>query len=312
MLMKKLFLSLMFLSLVAAKTDAQSVRYRHDKSNYQTFRNMELPTTGWSWRGTPAESDWYSTYKKKIDLGLFSIKVTVPGNGWHDNGYWGWGYNIVPNMQTYRTDWWFTPTNFVNQSYRKFEAHRLAALAESLVEKDNKESEYDYWQEMLEMDLAVMADKQGLVNTVTGGVVSAYDITSDLRNKAKEVIDAGLQAIDNPEVAADYAVEYLRLKSEIEVIKSSYILDASKLVELKSANDRLDALMENIKAYLKVREFQEMIDALAAGSSAGGPLDPADGRNCIDDLIKKMQKTDTNDGSSVINFILDQVDLSKL
>lgn len=303
--MKKLFLSLMFLSLVTVETDAQAVRYRHDKSNYQTFRNMELPTTGWSWRGTPAESDWYSTYKKKIDLGLFSIKVTVPGNGWHDNGYWGWGYNLIPNMQTYRTDWWFNPTNFVDQPYRKFEAHRLAALGESLIEKNNKKSENDYWQEMLEMDLAVMADKQGLVNAVTGGMVSAYEITSDLRNKAKEVIDAGLQAIDNPEVAADYAIEYLRIKSEIEVIKDSYILDANKLIELKSANDRLDALMENIKAYLKVKEFQDMINELATTSPSGG-------KNCIDNLIKKMEKTNMNDGSSVINFILDQVDLTKL
>lgn len=310
--MKKLFLSLMCLLLVTAETDAQAVRYRHDKSNYQTFRNMELPTTGWSWRGTPAESDWYSTYKKKIDLGLFSIKITVPGNGWHDNGYWGWGYNLIPNIQTYRTDWWFSPTNFVDQPHRKFEAHRLAALAESLIEKNNKKSENDYWQEMLEMDLAIMADKQGLVNVATGELVSAYEITSDLRNKAKEVIDAGLQVIDNPEVAADYAIEYLRLKSEIEVIKDSYMLDANKLIELKSANDRLDALMENIKAYLKVKEFQDMIDEMATVSSSGGSLDPANGRNCIDDLIKKMEKTDINDGSSVINFILDQVDLTKL
>ena len=224
-----------FIALSAAFIGCHMTGYAQ-KDVYNQIASMEYK----QWKFTP-ESYYYSWYKEKIDLGLFSIKIDVPGLGIHDRGPGGIGLG----------------DNYVNEPWRMMSPLRATTVAESLLEARNTESEKDYWNKILVKDLTVTLDR-----STNLPIVGAATVTEDEREEVSQQIldilfDITESDKDNKydELVAGLRLEYDAIHEEVNLISNSNEDNSRRLRSLQDCNNRLRKLKDKvavISSYLEV------------------------------------------------------------
>lgn len=202
----------MILVLTAATMCMQHMYAQHDKDNYNQWASMEYK----QWKFTP-ESYYYSWYKKKIDLGLFSIKIDVPGLGVHDDGPGGIGIG---------------GDNYVNESWRQMDGLRSGATVTHLIESSYSRQEDEHWNTVYKEDLATIADRSLEVS---------YSMTAGTRDRLKEQITDNLSAM-NDNTADNFRLEYDRILDNISNIRNAHMDNAKKIVAYEKENRALEKL----------------------------------------------------------------------
>lgn len=219
----------MLLVLMAATFGMQHMYAQHDKDNYNQWASMEYK----QWKFTP-ESYYYSWYKKKIDLGLFSIKIDVPGLGVHDDGPGGIGIG---------------GDNYVNESWRQMDGLRSGATVTHLIESSYSRQEDEHWNTVYKGDLATIADRS---------LEISYSITGDTRNRLKKQITDNLQAMDD-ETADNFRMEYNRILANIDNIHDAHMDNAKKIVAYENENRSLEKLAVLTNKVAKIQLMDKFI-----------------------------------------------------
>lgn len=219
----------MLLVLMAATFGMQHMYAQHDKDNYNQWASMEYK----QWKFTP-ESYYYSWYKKKIDLGLFSIKIDVPGLGVHDDGPGGIGIG---------------GDNYVNESWRQMDGLRSGATVTHLIESSYSRQEDEHWNTVYKGDLATIADRS---------LDISYSITGDTRNRLKKQITDNLQAMDD-ETADNFRMEYNRILANIDNIHDAHMDNAKKIVAYENENRSLEKLAVLTNKVAKIQLMDKFI-----------------------------------------------------
>lgn len=219
----------MLLVLMAAAFGMQHMYAQHDKDNYNQWASMEYK----QWKFTP-ESYYYSWYKKKIDLGLFSIKIDVPGLGVHDNGPGGIGIG---------------GDGYVDQRWRQMQGLRSAATVTHIMESSYSKKEDEHWNTVYKEDLATYADRSLEVS---------YSITGDTRNRLKKQITENLDAMDD-ETAENFRKEYNRILANINDIHNAHMDNAKKIVAYENENRSLEKLAVLTNKVAKIQLMDKFI-----------------------------------------------------
>ena len=258
-----------FLTGLALLT-ATEVKAQFDADNYNMFAGMEVMP---QWKFTP-EREYYSTYKKKINMGFFSFKMNVPGEGWHDNGFWGWGFNRTPNIYAAAAGNFsavFLPDHYVKEVWRKMTPLRLSAVAEVELQYSSVSQSTKDWNSIMKKDALTEADRYGLAESLGADWLSAYQITSGDRNKACYAISTIIYQLEND---YDFDVddlndEYDSILQEVSTIHNAHMDNAKKLVALEACNKSLTKLLDGCNGVLALVKYNyEYGDLAKAGAGA--------------------------------------------
>lgn len=198
---------------------------KHDKDNYNQWASMEFK----QWSFTP-KSYYYSWYMK--DYGLFKTKV--PGVGVHDKGPAGIGIG---------------GDNYVNEPWRLMTPLRKSAVVESSTESSQEREQKNKWNEIFKKDLLTIADRE---------VDAAYAITKDARDQAAASIAGSLTGLPL-EGSAAAALEYARIKSNINTIHGAQIDNAKRLVVYQNENQALDNLQDAVSRAAMMHQIGKFI-----------------------------------------------------
>lgn len=219
----------MMLVLMTATLGLQHMYAQHDKDNYNQWASMEYK----QWKFTP-ESYYYSWYKKKIDLGLFTIKIDVPGLGIHDDGPGGIGIG---------------GDNYVNEKWRQMTGLRSGATVTHILESSYSKKEDEYWNTVYKGDLATIADRSLEVS---------YSITKDTRDRLKKQITDNLDAMDR-ETASNFRMEYNRILDNVSDIRNTHMDNAKKIVAYENENRSLEKLAVLTGKVAKIQMMDKFI-----------------------------------------------------
>lgn len=217
------------LVLMTATLGLQHMYAQHDKDNYNQWASMEYK----QWKFTP-ESYYYSWYKKKIDLGLFTIKIDVPGLGIHDDGPGGIGIG---------------GDNYVNEKWRQMTGLRSGATVTHILESSYSKKEDEYWNTVYKGDLATIADRSLEVS---------YSITKDTRDRLKKQITDNLDAMDR-ETASNFRMEYNRILDNVSDIRNTHMDNAKKIVAYENENRSLEKLAVLTGKVAKIQMMDKFI-----------------------------------------------------
>lgn len=221
----------------------------HHKDNFNQITSMEVGV----WNFTP-RSDYYNWDYKRV----LGIKIPIPGNGWHQNGWCGTGFNLVPNTfagLAGRPHEILKPSNYVNEPWRAMSAQRIAGVAEMILMKDDIGKSKSKWDDMLLDDILTIADRSGVVSGALS--LGSNDITRNDRNAACTVIDQFLGEIKDEETRDVLQREYDRLLQQINAVAGAHIDDARKTLLLTSCNKGLERLADRTKSLNRMQILQE-------------------------------------------------------
>lgn len=213
----------------------------HNADTYNQIASMEFKQWGFS-----PKDDYFSTIKKKV---LF-ITLKLPGQGYHDDGWYGTG-TILPLSTSYASytagviltgelERLTKPDHYVDEKWRLKSPLRASAYGEASIQRGYIAKEKDYWQTIRNRDLLTIADRSGLF--AEGLSLSAIDVTENDRNRASgEILDA-VDYLGSGEVSDNINDDFRRIQADISAIRGAHLDDARKSVELHKANLRLEDL----------------------------------------------------------------------
>lgn len=247
---KRMFMILGAVLAITGTGMAQSVQYKHDSDNYNQIASMEYK----QYTFTP-RSDYYSKIRKTI---LF-VSFDVPGNGWHEDGYFGTGVNVEPNIYAGLIGEWdlvYNPDGYVDENWRKMAGLRAPAVLSAGLQKNYITDEDNWWQNIRNGDLLTIADRSGETPSALLGS-SAVEVTANDRNDACRNIEQYLQQVNEPNMQVASAVEYECIQSNITNLRSAHMDDAKKAVELTAANGQLEKLKRKVSVRAKFCQFMD-------------------------------------------------------
>ena len=207
---------------------AEAQMYWHDPDKRNQFASMEFM----QWHFTP-ESYYYSWYTKKIDLGLFTLKIRMPGTGKHDRGPAG----ILPILGD----------NYVNEQWRMMSPLRAATTAEAVIAKGNRRETQEQWNKTMQDDALELAD-----NTLDISYSSAKDDIEKGRKAIAEMSD-NLTLGDLAEVEE----ELLAIRQAVEYIHDSGMPNARKTLGYDRQLRALDDLKKKVRSRSVLRYTED-------------------------------------------------------
>lgn len=186
----------------------------HDGDTYNQVASMEFK----QWSFTP-KSYYYSWYMKDY----FFFKTRMPGSGVHDKGPAGVS--------------WLGGDNYVNEPWRLMSPLRESAAEVAKEEASQEKTQKEKWNDIFDQDVLTIADRE---------IDAAYAITKSVRNRVGEEIVATLPALPlSGQTSA--ALEYARIKDNIDMIHSATIDNAKRLVQYEKENQALEDLSDAVE-----------------------------------------------------------------
>lgn len=204
---------------------------------YNQIASMEYK----SWGFTP-KWYYYSWYKKKIDLGLFSITVDAIGLGIHDDGPGGIGGG----------------DSYVDQKWRQMYPLRLTAAGESNIQARYTDNEREFWEDINIKDAAVFLDRSTNIP-----FIGASAVTSDDRDEYRQQILDNIFKIrelggeQNEDIADWLRTEYDTIMEEVNLLSGVHEANSNRLRSLQSCNNRLKKLSKKSNSIYAGRALLE-------------------------------------------------------
>ena len=263
------FIFLGLLAMVAANAMAQ--KKVHNEHTYNQVASMEFK----QWEFTPKD-DYFSKVRKKI---LF-IKYDDPGEGYHDDGWFGIG-TILPTGSNYASyvagvtltgelERLTRPDHYVDEDWRKMSPLRASAYGEALLQKNYINQEEGYWRGIRAVDALTVADRSGAL--AQGLSLSAVDVTENDRNEASRQVLHSLDKLQGTEWDEELTLDYRMLQDGITTIRNAHMDDARKSVQLHSLNRQLEQLSS--KSY-RLELAKDLCDSvLYKGLTVGDKQNP--------------------------------------
>lgn len=245
--MKRFYRTLLCMALATVAVSADAQKKVHNEDTYNQLASMEFK----HWKFTP-KGDYYSKVRKKF---LF-ISYDVPGQGYHDDGWFGSGI-ILPLGDSYASyvagvtltgelERLTKPDHYVDEDWRLMSPLRSSAYGEALLQKNYINKEDGYWRGIRAVDALTIADRSGLIGE--GVSLSAVDVTENDRNDACRFFLKNHQSINGTEEGDGLMLDYQRIQASVTAIRNAQMDDARKSVELHKYNRQLQEL--NKKTYL--------------------------------------------------------------
>lgn len=283
--------------LAIVSIDAVAQKKVHNKNTYNQVASMEVK----QWEFTPKD-DYFSKVRKKI---LF-IKYDDPGEGYHDDGWFGIG-SILPTGSNYASyvlgvtltgelERLTKPDHYVDEDWRKMSPLRASAYGEALLQNNYISKEDGYWRGIRAVDALTVADRSGVI--AQGLSLSATDVTENDRNEASRAVVHNLSGLEGTEFAEDVMLEFRMVQDGITNIRNAHMDDARKSVQLHNFNRQLEQLAK--KSY-RMQLSKNLCDSVLYKG-----LQATDNRNPFNDMqpstLDKAFTTGLQILEQIINF----------
>lgn len=225
---------------------------------YDQWASMEFK----QWDFSP-DSYYYSrVWRRIIDMPwpIPDIYGWVPGNGYHDRGIWipltGLYEPFIFNPYALAAGHWdavYRADGYVSERWRQQSPLRVPAASESVLYKLESNKEEDYWSKIRNLDIATIADRQGVLSGLTG----ASTVTATERQEAMDAVNSAYDEIKDENVRDKIMEEYHALQEKVSVIDNAHMDNARKVVALQDINREYGDLRKKVNAVLLFQQFQE-------------------------------------------------------
>lgn len=230
-LKKRIILTVAFCAAFSFCADICAQTAKYDPHRYNQIASMEFK----QWHFTP-ERYYYSWYDQKINLGLFSITVRLPGLGKHDNGFAGIG---------------FGGDGYVNERWRQMTPLRGATYVEAALEEKERAETTHQWKGLAIADGMELADNMADLTGAQSSVRARY-------SKCKDRLSKLVPYLSDSEVAR--AEDQLQLiKETIDDISNSGMGSVRREKGYKTCRRQLEALENKYFRIAKENELRKFI-----------------------------------------------------
>ena len=228
--MKRMTKCSLTLALAASSLTLAAQKPVSDKDKQNQLASMEYM----QWNFTPA-SYYYSWYWKRINLGLFSIWVKMPGQGWHDKGPAG----LIPALGD----------NYVNEQWRQMTPLRATSTAEAAVAKPIRGDTQELWTRTREDDALEIADNE---------LDIAYGSANEKISSGQKAL-AGMAVYLTPDEINETEEELQAIKQAVSMIHDSKTGNAKKAI---GYDEQLKVMDELKKKTLARAKFNYCMDIM--------------------------------------------------